>query len=223
MDVQYTLQSLHVSPSLLAGHSFGGKVALQYHHMNMQKNMQKTPPLETWILDALPDATSSEGFIDAFLHTLSKISIPIASKKSLMEQLRKVDVPVDIAQWMTTNVKNVHVEKGNGQVDAGNVDNGKGHEGKGHVQNGLEWKFHLDTVLKMYGHFKECNAWPLLAHDNLHFVKAGRNALWTNQHHDLFQQYDKVKVHALPNAGHWVHIDDPNGLLALLAPSLALK
>ncbi|KAK6147229.1 hypothetical protein DH2020_018141 [Rehmannia glutinosa] len=31
----------------------------------------------------------------------------------------------------------------------------------------------------------------------------------------------KVSVHVLPNAGHWVHVDNPKGLLEIVAPKVA--
>lgn len=31
----------------------------------------------------------------------------------------------------------------------------------------------------------------------------------------------KVSVQVLPNAGHWVHVDNPKGLLDIVAPKLA--
>lgn len=31
----------------------------------------------------------------------------------------------------------------------------------------------------------------------------------------------KVSVHVLPNSGHWVHVDNPKGLLDMIAPNLA--
>lgn len=31
----------------------------------------------------------------------------------------------------------------------------------------------------------------------------------------------KVSVHVLPNAGHWVHVDNPKGLLEIVPPRVA--
>ena len=31
----------------------------------------------------------------------------------------------------------------------------------------------------------------------------------------------QVKVHVLPNAGHWLHVDNAEGLLTLIASSLS--
>lgn len=31
----------------------------------------------------------------------------------------------------------------------------------------------------------------------------------------------KVFVHILPKAGHWVHVDNPKGLLEIVAPKIA--
>lgn len=30
----------------------------------------------------------------------------------------------------------------------------------------------------------------------------------------------KVAVHVLPKAGHWVHVDNPKGLVQIMAPKL---
>ena len=30
----------------------------------------------------------------------------------------------------------------------------------------------------------------------------------------------KISVHILPNAGHWVHVDNPKGLLDIVAPKI---
>ena len=30
----------------------------------------------------------------------------------------------------------------------------------------------------------------------------------------------KISVHVLPNSGHWVHVDNPKGLLEIVAPKL---
>lgn len=31
----------------------------------------------------------------------------------------------------------------------------------------------------------------------------------------------KVSVHVLPKSGHWVHVDNPKGLLEIVAPKLS--
>ena len=31
----------------------------------------------------------------------------------------------------------------------------------------------------------------------------------------------KLSVHVLPNAGHWVHVDNPKGLLDIMGPNIA--
>ena len=35
------------------------------------------------------------------------------------------------------------------------------------------------------------------------------------------EQAARVHVHVLPKAGHWLHVENPDGLLRLIAPSLA--
>jgi pimeloyl-ACP methyl ester carboxylesterase len=40
-------------------------------------------------------------------------------------------------------------------------------------------------------------------------------------HRAATQSGGRVEVHELPDAGHWVHVDDPDGLFAIMAPSFA--
>jgi pimeloyl-ACP methyl ester carboxylesterase len=69
---------------------------------------------------------------------------------------------------------------------------------------------------------------------NVDFVQAAKSDRWTPEIlselktivHDSkkTEQGSKgggeVKLHVLPNAGHWLHMDNPQGLVAMLAPSL---
>ena len=33
-------------------------------------------------------------------------------------------------------------------------------------------------------------------------------------------RHGQLKLHVLPNAGHWLHVDNPHGLLDMMLPSL---
>lgn len=64
----------------------------------------------------------------------------------------------------------------------------------------------------------------------INIVRAEKSDRWDP---DIIQQLEdlssrrvdetngKVCVHVLPNAGHWVHVDNPKGLLEILAPKVA--
>lgn len=60
----------------------------------------------------------------------------------------------------------------------------------------------------------------------LHFVRAANSDRWTPS---ILERLDRavssrpetVKLHLLPDAGHWLHVDNPQGLSNLMAPVLA--
>lgn len=80
---------------------------------------------------------------------------------------------------------------------------------------------------------REMDYWPLLEHPSkgmeIDIVRAEKSDRWDP---DTIQQLEglssgrvdetngKVSVHVLPNAGHWVHVDNPKGLLEILAPKV---
>ena len=55
---------------------------------------------------------------------------------------------------------------------------------------------------------------------DLHLVLAGRSSRWQGETGRRVAGLERVTVHRLPDAGHWVHIDDPDGLRRLLGVSL---
>jgi len=56
---------------------------------------------------------------------------------------------------------------------------------------------------------------------NVDFVRAERSAfVWTDDDMERICQHG-ARVNFLPDASHWVHIDNPEGLLRILAPSFA--
>lgn len=80
----------------------------------------------------------------------------------------------------------------------------------------------------------EMDYWPLLEQPpngmEIDIVRAEKSDRWDS---DIIQQLErlasrradkikgKVLVHVLPDAGHWVHVDNPKGLLEIVAPKIA--
>lgn len=76
--------------------------------------------------------------------------------------------------------------------------------------------------------------WPLLEHPpqgmEISVVRAEKSDRWDP---NVVQQLEsvasrqgdrsegRVSLHVLPNAGHWVHVDNPKGLLEIMAPKIA--
>jgi esterase len=192
--------ALAVRPQVVIGHSFGGKVALE---------LATRAPLgveSVVVLDAPPGVRSiGSGLeeVDRVIAAVRAVPMPIASRRDLVEHLRAQGLSDPIAQWMTTNLVSVE------GTDA------------------LTWTFDLDVVGALLESFAAADYWPFLeSHEGaprVHLVRAGRGARFTAADDERLRRLaarGHVRVHEMPNAGHWLHTDDPEGLLAMLAPIL---
>ena len=89
-------------------------------------------------------------------------------------------------------------------------------------------KFDLDAARRMLVDFGALDLWPaLLAHHDkpaIHMVRGGKSDRWKPDEQARLQAAVDAGVVTdvvLPSAGHWVHTDDPEGLLAVIAPLCA--
>lgn len=195
--------ALPVHPHVLIGHSFGGKVALEVAR-------HAPPGLEAVVvLDAPPGlrnfgaGAAGREEIDRVIAAVRGVPMPVASRRALVDALRDAGLSHGIAQWMTTNLLPL--------------------EGA----DGLVWTFELDVIEPLLQSFGATDYWSFLEdHEGLphvHIIRAGRGARFTDAdrvHLEALASEGRVKPHVLENAGHWLHTDDPDGLLALLAPIL---
>ncbi|KDO31702.1 hypothetical protein SPRG_03620 [Saprolegnia parasitica CBS 223.65] len=212
-DVIDLSDALGVTPDVVAGHSFGGKVALTY--LDACRRQHRSVPRDTWVLDALPGCAQTDyvartqevsfSSTDHVLPALLSVPLPIKSKRELVAVLEAKGFETGQAQWMTTNLK----------PTAANADE-------------FEWKMDLPVIDVLFKAFLATDCWPILAHPppatSIHFVRAEYNKFWTPTVLDRFDALpsrDRVHVHLLPKSDHWVHVDNPNGLFALLSASLA--
>ncbi|MCB9682317.1 MAG: alpha/beta hydrolase [Alphaproteobacteria bacterium] len=187
-------------PRVLVGHSFGGKVALTYaargpHGLH-----------DAWVVDAIPGpAVVSPGRdpddtdVMRVLEAVAAMPLPIASHDALRDALVAQGFSSDLAGWMTTNLRR---------------------EGDGFV-----WRFALDAVQAMIADYAARDLWPLVGRGpvRMHLVRAGRSGRWTSSDDarlEALQRQDLADVVRIEAAGHWVHVDAPEALLAAIAPTL---
>lgn len=80
--------------------------------------------------------------------------------------------------------------------------------------------------------FRETSYWSLLDHPpkglEIAIVQAENSDRWQG---DVLQKLEglcrkgetaeegKISLHVLPKSGHWVHVDNPKGLLEIMAPN----
>eukprot|EP00566_Odontella_aurita_P017511 CAMPEP_0113554394 /NCGR_PEP_ID=MMETSP0015_2-20120614/16125_1 /TAXON_ID=2838 /ORGANISM="Odontella" /LENGTH=260 /DNA_ID=CAMNT_0000455531 /DNA_START=125 /DNA_END=904 /DNA_ORIENTATION=+ /assembly_acc=CAM_ASM_000160 len=100
------------SPVGVVGHSFGGRIALEYLHALLHSRPSRPsslsvpfvrPPRSTWLLDTVPGR--AHGSVAGVVEAVSSVSMPVKSKKVLVEELtQRKGVDPAIAMWMTTNL-----------------------------------------------------------------------------------------------------------------------
>lgn len=181
-------------PELVIGHSFGGKVALAYAAPH-------PPGLHTvWVLDAQPGAHAAEDDNEVLqvISALRALAMPVADRDEVVQHLARRGFSPGLVQWMTTNLRR--------QGD------------------GFTWAFELDAVSEMIRDYFTQDYWPLLEDTggiDIHVLRAERSDRWSDEVLARFQHASPdVHLHLLPDAGHWVHVDNPNGVLDAITASL---
>ncbi|CAK9170309.1 unnamed protein product, partial [Ilex paraguariensis] len=93
------LGQLRVTPRVLVGHSFGGKVALS---MVEQAAKPLARPVRVWVLDATPGKVRAGGDGDdhpaELISFLAKLPKEISSKRDVVNALVQEGFSVDVAQ-----------------------------------------------------------------------------------------------------------------------------
>ena len=218
-DIKDTLQPLGLtgtnSPTAVCGHSLGGRIALQYSHAlcTNDNTQQIEAPRQTWILDSVPG--KADPSVHGVLNAISSLPTPIPSKSWLVDTLVKEHkMNKAIAQWIATNLR----------------DNG---------DDALEWIFNLNIANELVQNFSDQDFTEMI-HDITHpssndddmkrnnstvnLVMAGRNKNWSeeiiNELEAIPSFRDRLHLHTLDKAGHWVHVDDPEGLLKVMVEGL---
>ena len=121
-----------------------------------------------------------------------------------MDDLTAAGFTPEGAQWMTTNLQPVSEQS--------KASNGE-----------LTWTFDIEGIVEMYASYEATDLWPMLETQprglRVDFVRAERSAfVWSDEDVERIRSHG-ARVHYLANASHWVHIDNPDGLLEILAPS----
>ena len=226
-------------PTIVVGHSFSGKVALQYNIELLNRNVAiEKHPQHTWMIDSLPIpyvstsgsqtkfkvpnlpshllassstvtshphprlTTHQDESIKLVFQTLGRLpQTNIVTKEWMISELLTSGIDPPVAQWLATSLV---------PMDAG--------------EKQLRWGFDFDTVRSMFEDFCDMDMWPFLeayrGPSILHFLRAGRNPGWTPEVVAAFESLATrnpwVRLHTMPQVGHWVHVDDLRGMLDLI-------
>lgn len=198
-DVVQALFRLNKQPLAVFGHSFGGKVALLIAH-----KLKYLP--QVWLLDCAPGAAGQKPLSDTFtalniLQKLRQVKWPVKSRNDLVKELLSLNVPREIALWMTTNVKSDVL--------------------------GYRLVFDPDHIEKMLNDFVQLDLWPKVTsvseHTKIHLVAAEHGLRISASDKERFMQVEPEGFHWLKNSGHFLHVDNPEGLIDIICNNLVLS
>ncbi|CAE6076003.1 unnamed protein product [Arabidopsis arenosa] len=219
-------------PEVVIGHSLGGKVALQFMESCARGDFGESasPPKQNddddltiaklvwcslfdaeqlWVLDSVPGevkAEKSDGEVEKVLKTLQSLPSPIPSRKWLVDHMVELGFSRSLSEWIGSNLK----RSGDSEI----------------------WAFNLDGAVQMFNSYRETSYWSLLENPpkdtEINFVIAEKSDRWdndttkrletiANQRQNVSE--GKVATHLLRNSGHWVHTDNPKGLLDIVSPN----
>lgn len=202
-----------VWPDVVLGHSLGGKVALQFARSCAQGDYGDSVqlPKQLWVLDSVPGKVSSEnsdGEVEKVLQTLQHLPASIPSRKWLVDHMIKLGFSKSLSDWIGSNLKK------SGEIET--------------------WAFNLEGAVQMFDSYRDTDYWPLLEHPpkgtEIAIIRAEMSDRWEP---DVVKRLDalsnrtfcesegKFSTHILPNSGHWVHVDNPKGLIDIIAPKIA--
>jgi esterase len=192
-----TQLALHLGgePEVLIGHSFGGKVAIEYAR---QRSAESRSLRQVWVLDSVPGTQSGgQSEISEVIRAVRSVAVPTQNRREVVAHLVAEGLSSGLAEWMATNLKR---------------------QGENYV-----WTFNLDAIEELLRDYYRVDLWDYLAQPRelpeFELVVAERSDRWDTALRQRAQSLPpsaRVRYHLLQNAGHWVHVDNPTDLQALM-------
>ncbi|MBS2028600.1 MAG: alpha/beta hydrolase [Deltaproteobacteria bacterium] len=179
----------------VVGHSFGGKVALAYVEAR-RGDLSRAVILDS-TPGARPDHRGSESTLDvlAFLERVG----PVPHRDAFVARGVDAGISAGIGQWLAMNLE----RRGDAMV----------------------LKLDLDAVRALLNDYFRIDLWEVLERPPgrvvFDVVLGGRSTVFDASERAKLQalaaaQPNRIRITELPNAGHWVHVDDPEGVARVL-------
>jgi esterase len=198
-------------PEVFIGHSLGGKVALCYGKRTcapgpLRPVFGASKLKQIWALDSDPGA-QIPGESHQVLQVLSAISFqppPFPSRAAVIEGLMSYGLSSGLANWLSTNLE---------KRDEGYV-----------------WRLDLDSIRELLDDYFSKDLWPFLESlsqappgPEFHLVVAENSDRWSGTMKERARSLPpstRFHLHELERSGHWVHVDNPDGLERIVTSQL---
>ena len=197
-DIHELVAALPQPVATLAGHSFGGKVALRVL-------AEPWPALtSTFVLDASPSSRRDRPATDTTLRVIEALAgAPprFTNRSQFMAVLERAGIDVGLRQWLAKNL----------------------------VRDGELYRFalDLDAISALLADYDRHDLWPIVQAPpppvRLAFAIGGRSGSLSPAEQSRLRELARrgvIALHELPKAGHWVHVDDPDGVLRVLQTAI---
>ncbi len=198
-DVEALSREIGLEIAGVAGHSFGGKVLLELLRRRSQ------PVDVAMVLDSMPGARvapDQRGDALKVLASLEAIAEPIISREAFRERLLGEGYSTAIVDWLAMNVR----------PDAG----------------AYRLRLDLPAIRSLLADYFAKDLWGVVespaAARAMSVIVGGRSDAFGAEARERLaragQENENLRVHVLEQAGHWVHVDDPSGLLAAMSATM---
>ncbi len=178
------------------GHSFGGKVVLEW----LRSRQNQTT--EAWIIDSSPSPSAANRDTTAtaeVIRTLGALPRQWTSRGAFIAAMVEAGQPQPMAQWLAMNLR---------RTDDG----------------GRAFGPDLAIVRDLIEDYARTNSWDVLEalpdRSTLDLVIGGRSAVFSTSDRGrvehMAERNSSISVHVIEEAGHWVHVDATDALVALL-------
>lgn len=189
-----------IDPDVVAvlGHSFGGKVALAL------PRTVRSALVQIWVVDASPSAHEPDGESMKMLGKLRALPATFERREDLVAAMVADGVAEAVANWMATNLRAI-------------------------PGGGYRFGLDLDGIKALLRSYFLEDLWGAIEERvgaEIDLVKANRNSALSAEDVTRFTRAAAndagVRLHSL-DGGHWLHVDNPGGLVELLATSIPTR
>lgn len=183
---------------LLIGHSFGGKVAIAASQ-TLDLSLK-----QVFVLDSNPGTLTldKDYEVSRVIAAVRSVPMPAATRQEVVSHLLGQGLSSGLANWMTTNLRR--------------------------VEDVYQWCFDLDAIETMLIDYAGRDLWDYLAAPRVapqfQLVVAENSDRWSKtlrRRAEELPAESQCHYHVIPNAGHWLHVDNPGALLDLFESTIA--